>query len=455
MGCACSANGNDAGEDIRQNYKIGAVLGSGSFGQVRLCTRITDGEVFAVKIMAKTPPKKSPKVDHEFMFKNEVDMLQQLEHENVVRFLEFYEDKHFLYAVMEKCDGGELFTKIVKNKKFTEADASALARQMLSAIHYVHSLQIVHRDIKAENFLFKQKEDPSPLLLIDFGMATRLVDNDKILTQLCGSPHYVAPELIRRQYRFQVDMWALGVMIYLMLFGKYPFEAQDHKTIVQQILKTEPDYAKGTVRPSPLAVDFMKRLLAKNPERRMTAAEALEHAWVSDEMGEENATHSVPEEAIREAHRKSSVDRDELDRFQQRRYDSKLSQLDEDYVRGRHHGSRKLSGGSGCSGGLPAMEHERNGVEPRVSTVSVHAHTYSLSSNSASVLDIEGIDSGRPHAVLDPVHGSAAPNFDEAGFKIKLRDISRKMGSLGALLPEDRFSNFVWDEHFDYASLGN
>eukprot|EP00923_Selenidium_pygospionis_P037859 GHVN01066262.1.p2 GENE.GHVN01066262.1~~GHVN01066262.1.p2 ORF type:complete len:202 (-),score=25.50 GHVN01066262.1:1235-1840(-) len=194
MGCTSSSV--KGSQDIRQTYKIGSILGSGSFGQVRLCTRIDNGEVYAVKIMTKTPPKKNTKVDHEFMFKNEVDMLQCLDHENVVRFLEFFEDKHFLYAVIEKCDGGELFTKIVKKRKFTEEKAAVLARQMLHAIQYVHSCQIVHRDIKAENFLFKIKEDESPLLLIDFGMATRLED-DKLLTQLCGSPHYVAPELIR------------------------------------------------------------------------------------------------------------------------------------------------------------------------------------------------------------------------------------------------------------------
>eukprot|EP01068_Selenidium_serpulae_P014777 Selendium_serpulae@DN6141_c0_g1_i1.p1 len=437
MGCACSTSGNDAGEDIRQHYKIGAVLGSGSFGQVRLCTRMTTGEVFAVKIMAKTPPKKSPKVDHETMFMNEVEMLKQLEHENVVHFLEFFEDKHFLYAVMEKCDGGELFTKIVKNRKFTEADAAALARQMLSAIHYVHSLQIVHRDIKAENFLFKQKEDPSPLLLIDFGMATRLADSDKILTQLCGSPHYVAPELIRRQYRFQVDMWALGVMIYLMLFGKYPFESQDHKTIVQQILKNEPDYAKGTVRPSAHAVDFMKRLLAKNPERRMTAAEALQHAWVSDEMGEENASHSITEETIREAHRKSSVDRDELDRLQSRRYDSKLSRLEEDYIKQRSLGTRKFSAGSTGSGKL-GMDHDQLPSGHQMTTVPVHARSYS---SSGSLEESTGMP------VVD--------NSNNVGIKFKLLGVSKKIRSLADLLPEDRFRDFQWDDDVDYASLGD
>lgn len=344
MGCSLSAS-RLGGNDIRQTYKIGGILGSGSFGQVRLCTKIGTGEVFAVKIMAKSPRKKSPKVDHEDMFKNEVSMLQSFNHENVVRFLEFFEDKHFLYAVMEKCDGGELFTKIVRQKKFNEENASMLARQMLTAIEYVHGLKIVHRDIKAENFLFKQKEDPSSLLLIDFGMATKL-DSDKQLTQLCGSPHYVAPELIRRQYRFQVDMWALGVMIYLMLFGKYPFEAQDQKTIVQQILKTEPDYAKGSVAPSAGAVDFMKKLLVKNPEKRMTAREALQHEWVSSDMAPENATHDVPEDVVREAHRKSTLDRDDLDAEHQHDMDEKLRELQEDHRKGRL-GSRKISGEGG------------------------------------------------------------------------------------------------------------
>eukprot|EP00923_Selenidium_pygospionis_P037862 GHVN01066265.1.p1 GENE.GHVN01066265.1~~GHVN01066265.1.p1 ORF type:complete len:406 (-),score=45.12 GHVN01066265.1:642-1859(-) len=405
MGCTSSSV--KGSQDIRQTYKIGSILGSGSFGQVRLCTRIDNGEVYAVKIMTKTPPKKNTKVDHEFMFKNEVDMLQCLDHENVVRFLEFFEDKHFLYAVIEKCDGGELFTKIVKKRKFTEEKAAVLARQMLHAIQYVHSCQIVHRDIKAENFLFKIKEDESPLLLIDFGMATRLED-DKLLTQLCGSPHYVAPELIRRQYRFQVDMWALGVMVYLMLFGKYPFEAQDHKTIVTQILKNEPDYTKGS--PSPLAVDFMKKLLMKNPEKRMSARNALQHPWVSPAMEEQNSYHIVPEDVVREAQRKSTLERTSLNQEEKREMDQKLAELQANYQRR----VSDVSGKDSCSppGGLGGYHSGHMPIEVEA------AH-------------------GQPYLSGTEVHGMAP--------RLYVTDSPKELAS----------SEFKWHEDFDYSLLGD
>eukprot|EP00923_Selenidium_pygospionis_P023379 GHVN01040745.1.p1 GENE.GHVN01040745.1~~GHVN01040745.1.p1 ORF type:complete len:474 (+),score=64.53 GHVN01040745.1:444-1865(+) len=472
MGCT-SSSAKTGGEDIRRTYKIGAVLGSGSFGQVRLCTRLDNGEVYAVKIMAKTPPKKSSKVDHEHMFKNEVDVLQTLSHSNVVRFLEFFEDKHFLYAVMEKCDGGELFTRIVKQRKFNEEHASVLTRQMLDAIEYVHSLQIVHRDIKAENFLFKGKEEMSNLLLIDFGMAIRLQD-DKQLTQLCGSPHYVAPELIRRQYRFQVDMWALGVMIYLMLFGKYPFEAQDHKTIIQQILKHEPDYTKGSIQPSVLAVDFMKKLLAKNPETRMSATEALRHPWVSGEQAEKNAHHMVPVEVVREAHRKTTLERDDPDSQQQRDMESKLAKLQSDYARGRSTSCHRR--GSGVSDHEHDVRYDR-GVEVEASHGYVRRFSETQSHYSCVYEAEDCYENRLPRDSLGEHHIPAS--LAECGSHCSPPTrVSTWTGTPSAwsfpggspdecdkqaigsviwsdIMALDRFgSNFKWEENFDYASLG-
>lgn len=282
MGCACSKTSAEI--DIRERYKIGVVLGSGSFGQVRSCIKKSTNEVFAVKVMSKEPPKDKQgcsNVDFALMFRNEVSLLSTLEHPHIIKVHEFYEDKHFLYAIMDKCEGGELFSHIVKRRRFSEAATVTLCRQMLQAISYIHGCGIVHRDVKAENFLFYDRSANSRLILIDFGMSTRIPD-DRHLKQLCGSPHYVAPELIRRNYRFKVDMWALGVVIFLMLYGKYPFDGADQKAIVHAILNGQADYRRGGNTPvSKLAIAFISALLERDPDVRLSANEALQHPWLT------------------------------------------------------------------------------------------------------------------------------------------------------------------------------
>ncbi|KAH0476833.1 MAG: hypothetical protein KVP17_001895 [Porospora cf. gigantea B] len=287
---------------------------------VRMCVKKDTGEVFAVKVMAKNPSRggnqvQSSSVDFTVMFRNEVKILERMDHPNVVRHYDVFQDKHYLYALIEKCDGGELFLQVVKQKKFTESDASTLCYQMLQAIDYVHKMQIVHRDIKAENFLFADSfldadADFSRvrLVLIDFGMSIRLTD-DRFLKQLCGSPHYVAPELVGRRYRFEVDLWALGVVIYLMLYGRYPFEGKGHKEIVHKILNEEPDYQRGGNPPSNIAIDFMQQLLKKEPSERMTAVQALRHNWLSPALKKDLSTFTVEDDVKLAALRKASLER--------------------------------------------------------------------------------------------------------------------------------------------------
>eukprot|EP00917_Polyrhabdina_sp_WS-2016_P018348 GHVP01039542.1.p1 GENE.GHVP01039542.1~~GHVP01039542.1.p1 ORF type:complete len:323 (-),score=31.83 GHVP01039542.1:110-1078(-) len=306
MGCACS-RGASHESDIREFYKLGEVLGNGSFGQVRNAIFRADGRVYAVKIMAKNPKTAKANVDFSAMFRNEVRLLQDLSHENIIQCHELFEDEQYLYAIMDKCEGGELFTQIVKRKRFTEADASALCRQMLNALQYIHSRNIVHRDVKAENFLFAKSDlNDSRLILIDFGMSVQLTDN-KSLRQLCGSPHYVAPELINRAYGMKVDMWSVGVIIFLMLYGRYPFEGRDQRTVIHQILKSDPDYNRGSNNPSPAAVAFMKKLLQKDPALRMSAEEAQKDAWLNMDIN--NSDFDIDGKTLRAAFRKSSMEK--------------------------------------------------------------------------------------------------------------------------------------------------
>eukprot|EP00971_Amphidinium_carterae_P099834 1974395-Amphidinium_carterae.1 len=183
-----------AGEDIRDKYSIGKVLGSGSFGQVReAALRENSAERRAVKVIQRDD--EAGEWSNTAIFKREIGLLQEIDHNNIIKYFDFYEDEFFLYVVMELCRGGEVFAKILEVKRFGEKDAARLGLQMLTAIQYLHKLSIVHRDIKAENFMLLETSLDSPVKMIDFGMATKLKPK-QVLTELCGSPHYLAPELI-------------------------------------------------------------------------------------------------------------------------------------------------------------------------------------------------------------------------------------------------------------------
>eukprot|EP01056_Protomagalhaensia_sp_Gyna25_P000633 Protomagalhaensia_sp_Gyna_25__632@NODE_1297_length_1965_cov_52_862928_g1036_i0_p1_GENE_NODE_1297_length_1965_cov_52_862928_g1036_i0NODE_1297_length_1965_cov_52_862928_g1036_i0_p1_ORF_typecomplete_len336_score43_93Pkinase/PF00069_25/7_1e77Pkinase_Tyr/PF07714_17/4e48Kinaselike/PF14531_6/5_6e19Kdo/PF06293_14/2_2e12Kdo/PF06293_14/7e03Pkinase_fungal/PF17667_1/1_6e09APH/PF01636_23/1e05APH/PF01636_23/2_8e03YrbLPhoP_reg/PF10707_9/1_4e06YrbLPhoP_reg/PF10707_9/1_5e03RIO1/PF01163_22/2_4e06WaaY/PF06176_11/7 len=298
MGCRCSKDrpAKSVGEDVRDVYRIGKLLGSGAFGQVRECMKRDTKELFAMKIMEKSSSEKGH-WSNESMFRREVQVLGLLNHPHIIRYYDFYEDRHFLYCVMEKCDGGELFESILRHRTFPERRAAQLCYQMLKALAYVHACGVVHRDIKAENFLFKTTNPDSPLKLIDFGMSAR-ISKEQVLTDVCGSPHYLSPELIRRKYSFKADVWALGVLIYLMLFGRYPFDGNNTSAIVKVILTKKIDWQCGEIRPSERAIHFMKSLLQRNPEKRPTAAEAVQHAWLAGARRQAELQAQIEKEGV-------------------------------------------------------------------------------------------------------------------------------------------------------------
>eukprot|EP01066_Platyproteum_vivax_P012821 Platyproteum_vivax@DN5828_c0_g1_i1.p1 len=330
MGCTPGKTHPGRQEDIRDVYKITKILGSGSFGQVRECLHIKTKQAYAVKIIEKKCETKGA-WSNENMFRREVKFLQQLSHPNIISYTEGFEDRLFLYAILEKCDGGELFEQIVKRRQFRESDAAVLCSQMLKALVYLHNKKIVHRDIKAENFLFKTEVKDSPLVLIDFGMAVKLEADNDSLKEVCGSPHYLAPELIKQDYGMKADIWALGVLTFLMLFGKYPFDGPNTNVIVREIMTKQIDFSSNS-KISSKGVEFMKRLLTRNPNRRLSAAEALEHSWVAQKDEEEEAI--IPMETVRTAHRKVTITRQKVDKMADDRRTLLLEKLENQFLQG-------------------------------------------------------------------------------------------------------------------------
>ncbi|XP_056691243.1 CDPK-related kinase 1 isoform X2 [Spinacia oleracea] len=215
--------------------------------------------------------------------RREVKILRALTgHKNLVQFYESYEDDDNVYVVMELCQGGELLDRILsRGGKFSEEDAKAVMVQILSVTAYCHLQGVVHRDLKPENFLFTSKDENAPLKAIDFGLSD-YVKPDERLNDIVGSAYYVAPEVLHRAYGTEADMWSIGVIAYILLCGSRPFWARTESGIFRAVLKADPSFDEAPWPSlSPEAIDFVKRLLNKDYRKRLTAAQALSHPWLS------------------------------------------------------------------------------------------------------------------------------------------------------------------------------
>lgn len=208
------------------------------------------------------------------IYKREVHFLRSLNHYNVIRFIGAYEDRKYLYIVTEKYGGGEVFDRILQEKRLNESDAASVMYQAFSAIAYIHSMGIVHRDIKAENFLFA---NDGTVKLIDFGLAAWVDSDSQYLSSVVGSAHYLAPEMIRQKYSKSVDVWSAGVMTYLILFGRYPFDGQSDEQIIRRIKRGTIDWSGDHL--SSAAFDFLHQLLQIDVSARPTAKDVLNHRF--------------------------------------------------------------------------------------------------------------------------------------------------------------------------------
>ncbi|KAI9203216.1 CAMK/CAMK1 protein kinase [Polychytrium aggregatum] len=286
------------------DYKTGRVLGQGSYATVKEAVRIQTGERFAVKVISK-----KLMAGRESMILNEIEILKRvsLGHPNIVTLHDYFETPNNLYLVMDLCLGGELFDKIVSRGQFFEADAADIVYVICDAINYLHSQNIVHRDIKPENLLFKASDEASELVISDFGLS-KIVASDSFegLMTTCGTPGYMAPEVIRKTgHGRPVDMWSIGVLTYFLLCGYTPFDGSSQVDEMQNILTAnfhfEPHEYWDEV--SDDAKDFIRNLLLVNPSSRLTAAQALEHSFLSNararKLGEpENITRTSTETSV-------------------------------------------------------------------------------------------------------------------------------------------------------------
>jgi len=263
---------------LHDSYEVNAkVLGSGYNGVVRMATAkgSQSGQKFAVKAFKLS----NVASDKREALQTEVEVFLVMDHPHITRLYDVFESDEYLHLIMECMEGGELFDRVMEQKRFGERDAADAIWQMLLALNYIHSHGIVHRDIKLENFLYDRKGSDH-LKLIDFGFSKMWDPNIKMQLS-CGTLSYVAPEVLAKNYTSQCDMWSLGVIVFILLAGYMPFsgnEAQQTMNITAGRYSMKPERWKNV---SPDAQEFTKKLLKVDPEVRLTAQLALEHPWVT------------------------------------------------------------------------------------------------------------------------------------------------------------------------------
>lgn len=262
---------------IEEDYEVNEkVLGSGYNGVVRMATSkgCQSGQKFAVKAFKLSNVAN----DKKEQLQSEVGIFLCMDHPHITRLFDVYENEDFLHLVMECCEGGELFDRVIELKRFSERDAADAVWQMLLAVNYIHSHGIVHRDLKLENFLYDSKGSKH-LKLIDFGFS-KIWDANIKMRISCGTLSYVAPEVLEKSYTSQCDLWSLGVITFILLAGYMPFSGAENvqtKNIAAGKYTMKPE-RWGTV--SSDAKHFTTSLLQVDPEQRLTAPTALEHRWV-------------------------------------------------------------------------------------------------------------------------------------------------------------------------------
>ncbi|KAH0449534.1 hypothetical protein IEQ34_020226 [Dendrobium chrysotoxum] len=268
------------GSDIGSRYELGVELGRGEFGITYLCTDKETREKFACKCISKL--KLRTAVDIEDV-RREVEIMRHMPpHLNVVSLKDTYEDDNAVHLVMELCEGGELFDRIVARGHYTERAAAAVTKTIVEVVQVCHKHGVMHRDLKPENFLFANKKETAALKAIDFGLSVFFTPGEQF-TEIVGSPYYMAPEVLKRNYGQEIDVWSAGVILYILLCGVPPFWAETEQGVAQAIIRSVIDFKRDPwPKVSDSAKDLVKKMLDPNPKRRLSAQEVLDHPWLQN-----------------------------------------------------------------------------------------------------------------------------------------------------------------------------
>lgn len=263
---------------IGDKYVLGRELGRGEFGITYLCTDRETREALACKSISKK--KLRTAVDIEDV-RREVHIMSSLpNHPNVVKLKATYEDNEAVHLVMELCEGGELFDRIVARGHYSERAAASVARTIAEVVKMCHLNGVMHRDLKPENFLFANKRENSALKAIDFGLSVFFRPGERF-SEIVGSPYYMAPEVLKRNYGPEVDIWSAGVILYILLCGVPPFWAETEQGVALAILRGVIDFKREPwPQISDSAKSLVRQMLEPDPRKRLTAQQVLDHPWL-------------------------------------------------------------------------------------------------------------------------------------------------------------------------------
>ena len=292
-------------QPIKEIYKITRKIGSGAYGEVRKCYLRETGELRAVKIIKKKALEKSERE----RLRNEAEVLRQMDHPNIIKLYEIFEDKKYYYIITEFLTGGELFEKITDEEfysDFTERDAANIMEQVFAGINYCHETGIVHRDLKPENLLLESNVSSTDLggknkfkiKIIDFGTSNKF-DKGTKMQEWYGTPYYIAPEVLKKSYNEKCDIWSLGVILYILLVGYPPFNGAEDSQIISAVKKgkyslDEPewdDVSEG-------AQDLVWKCLTYDPDKRTSASDALQHPWFKKFAKHETVEKTLASKAL-------------------------------------------------------------------------------------------------------------------------------------------------------------
>lgn len=262
---------------IHKQYDVKEKLGMGSFATVKRCIKKSDKTEFAVKIIKKA------KLSQEELdvVQDEVTIMKSIDHPNCVKLFDMFETPKKVYMVLELLTGGELFDRIVQKGSYSEKETAVLMTTIITAIKYLHGINVVHRDLKPENLLYDSPLSDAEIKITDFGLAK--AKTKESMDTACGTPGYVAPEVLKNEpYGPQVDLWSMGVILYILLCGFPPFYHESTTVLYKQIKKGAyqfPDPYWSDI--SDNAKNLVARLLTVDPAKRATPDEVLSHVWLT------------------------------------------------------------------------------------------------------------------------------------------------------------------------------
>ena len=266
--------------NLNDIYEITKTLGKGKYGLIKLGKNKKTNEEVAIKILCKTNMRN----DQLTLIKTEIDILKICHHKNIIKLYDIFENENFFYIIMEYCSGGDLFSYLERNKfHIPERQSCKIIYKILKALSYLHSFGIIHRDIKSENILITYNNDEEfDIRINDFNLS-KILGPGEYCNETCGTLSYVAPEiLLKKKYNKLVDSWSLGVTCYLLISGSLPFDHPlNDKEIIRKTIYEQPNFRNGIWEKIPNeCINFISKLLEKNPKKRMTINEALNHEWI-------------------------------------------------------------------------------------------------------------------------------------------------------------------------------